>query len=132
MDALQFDPMRVIELEFGGILDGDHAFLVWESTDDRAEQRTLPRAGGPGDQNVGSSDSHRLEKGPHLSRQPAPADPTRLVDRVLVGKQGEADAIELSDAQCGATNWRKHCVGSTSIGHPGIDQRLVDVDLTPD
>jgi len=84
VDAFELDPVRVVQLELGGVFDRNHALVFGERTDDRTKQGALSRAGRPGDQDVRASDGHGLEEGPHLRREPARSCPTRLAGIALV------------------------------------------------
>src|SRR6266581_2092252 len=66
VNALELDPVGVVELEFGGVLDRYHALCFGEGANDRSKQGALSRAGCSRDQDVRAGDCHGLEEGSHL------------------------------------------------------------------
>src|ERR1700680_878956 len=53
--AFQLDPMRRVQLQLSGVLDGDDAFLGWEGADQGSQQGALTGAGGSTDEHVGAA-----------------------------------------------------------------------------
>ena len=124
--------MGVVELEFGGVLDCYHTLFFGERADDRSKQSALSRASGPGNQDVRARNGHGLEESSHLNRQAARTCPTRLAGIALVRHQGEANAVEFSNAKGGAADRGIDGICTAPVDHAGVDERLFDVDLSPD
>ena len=123
MHALELDPVRVVQLQFCGVLDGDDALLIRKGADNGAQQRTFPRTG---------RDGHCLQKAAHRDRHAASAHPICYGGIPLVGQEVQTDAVELSNAEGGSTNRGVDRVGSATVDHAGVNQRFVEVDFPPD
>ena len=56
---LERDDVRLLELQLGGVLDGDDALVVGDRRRQDVEQRRLARAGAAGDEDVAPRDHAR-------------------------------------------------------------------------
>src|ERR1700737_1270394 len=79
MDALELDPVGIVQLKLRGVLDRNDAFFLRKCADNGPQQGALSRAGSPSDQDVGTRDSHGIEEGAHLKGKAAGADPVRPI-----------------------------------------------------
>ena len=66
---LQAHHVRLLQLQFGRVLDGDDALAGSISCDMRVEQRRLARAGAAGDQDVEAAARGDLQHRRHLLRR---------------------------------------------------------------
>ncbi len=106
----RFQPhhMRLLQLQFGGVLAGDDALVVVDVARQAVEQRRLARAGAAGDQGIDAAAADDLEDFRAFGRDRAV--PHKLLERQLV-------LLELADGERGAVDRQRR--------HDGVDARAV-------
>ena len=117
--------MLLVQLEFGGVLDGHHPLLLGNEAGEDVESGGLAGAGAPRDQHVQA----RAHAGPHELRH-------------RVGQAAELDQVgdlvgvlgELSDGQDGPVERQRRDddVHAGAILQPGVDHRGTLIDAPPD
>ena len=67
--GFQPDDVVLLQLQFGGVLDGDDAFVVRDEARQRVEQRRLAATGAAGDDDVEPGLDARLHQHGHFRRE---------------------------------------------------------------
>src|SRR5579875_389082 len=119
--GLEAEDVLLVELQLLGVLDGDDPLVLRDERRQDVEQRGLPSAGAPRDQDDESAEHAGFDELPRRGGEGAEADQVLDAERIL----GElADGEERSaDAQR-----RVHGVDPGSVGKTGVDHRRALVD----
>ena len=123
----RLEPQHVllVQLELGGVLDGDDALVLGDERRDDVEGGRLARAGTTGDDDVPAPDDAGLEEVAHRRRDGAEGDQVGVGERVLRElADGEHRAVERHGPDDG--------VDARAVGQPGVDQRARLVDAAAD
>ena len=120
--VLEGDDVRVVDLQLGRVLDGDHALVVRDEARDHVERRRLAGAGAAGDEDVHAPEHRGLEKLRHGRAEAA------LVLQVL---DAEDRVLELADRQRRAVDRGRpdDGVDAASVRQAGVDHRVEAVDV---
>ena len=116
----------LVELELGGVLDGDDALVVGDERRQHVERRGLAGAGAAGDEDVEPAADAGVEEVGAAARLSVPK-PIR--SSTVVGVGGE-----LADRQQRAVERQRRDdrVDAAAVGEPGVDHRARLVDATAD
>ena len=123
--ALEADDVTLVELELGGVLDRDDAFVVGDHRRQHVEHRRLAGARTAADEDVGLAPHARVDELCELRCERA--DPDEVLDAEDVGGElpdGEGGAVERER--------RDDRVDTGTVGEPGVDHRRRFVDATAD
>ena len=122
--VLERDYVRVIDLQLGRVLDGDHALVVRDEARDHVERGGLARTGAARHQDVHPSKHRGLEELRHGRTQAA------LARQVV---HAEHRVLELADRQRGTVDGRgsDDRVDAAAVGQARIDHRVEAVDVAP-
>src|SRR5215472_10158693 len=100
--------VRLLQLQFGGVLAGDDALVALDVVAEAVQKRRLARAGPPGDQDVAATAADDLQDLRPLRRDRAEFD--QLLERQLL-------FLELADGEHRAVDGKRR--------HDGVDARTV-------
>src|SRR5687768_10571478 len=122
---LEAHDVRLLELQLGGVLAGDHAFVGVDVARQAVEQRRLAGTGAAGDKHVAANAPDNLQDGRALRRNRAEA--YKLVKRQLV-------LLELADGECRSIDGkrRRDHVDPRAVGQTGVAYRAGLVDAAAD
>src|SRR5262249_33509552 len=122
-----FEPHRVrlLQLQFGGVLAGDDALVVIDEAGETVEQRGLAGAGAAGDEGIDAAAAD------HLQDFGAGRGNGSEFDQLIVGK---LVLLDLADGECRAVDGgRRHdYVDAGAVGQAGVADRRGFVDATAD
>ncbi len=110
------DDVRLLELEFGGVLDGDDALALGDEPGERVQQGRLAGARRPGDDHVELGPYERAEQRQHRLVQRAHADQFTQRVRARETPDGEGGAVE--------GERRDDHVDALAGRQPGVDHRI--------
>ena len=121
----QADDVLLLELQFGGVFDGDDAVGVGNVSREHIQQSRLAGAGSAGDQNVQPAFHHGREQFQHRLGEGLVLDHLARGDRL---------ASETADREAGAIDGqrRNDGVDARSVGQAGIDHRRRFIDAAAD
>ena len=120
--VLERDHVRVIDLQLGRVLDGDHALVVRDEARDDVEARGLAGPGAAGDQDVHSTQDGSLQELRHRGAEAA------LAREVVHSKHR---VLELPDRQRRTVNGGgpDDRVDAAPIRKPRVDHRVEAIDV---
>ncbi len=123
--ALQAHHVRMVERQFGGVLDGDHALIRGHVTGQCVEQGGFAGAGTTGDQDVAAAQHHRLQQCLHRRIEGA-------LGQQLVGR--ERILAELADGHHRSVHRQRRDdrVEATAVGQTRVDHRIGVIQATPE
>ena len=123
--GLQAQHVLLVQLELGGVLDGDDALVGGDERRDDVERGRLAGAGTAGDDDVAAAEHAGPQEVAHGRREGAEGDQVGVGERVL-GElaDGEHRAVERDGRDDG--------VDAGAVGQAGVDQRAGLVDATAD
>ena len=122
--VLERDHVRVVDLQLGSVLDGDHALVVGDEARHHVQGGRLAGAGASGNEDVHASKHGGLEEFRHGGTQ-AP-----LVLQVV---DAEHRVLELADGQRRAVDGRRpdDGVDAAAVWQARVDHRVEAVDVAP-
>ena len=117
--------MRLLQLQFGRVLAGDDALVLFDEAGEAVEQSGLARTGTAGDQDVGADATEDAQHFGAFGRNRAVLD--QLRQRQLV-------FLELTDGERGAVDGQRRGddVDARAIGQAGVADRRALIDATAD
>ncbi len=123
--GLQGEDMGLLQLEFGGVLDGDDALAGVDHARERVEQRRLAGAGAAGDDDVQAAVRDDFQEARKLTRHAAVRHEAR---------EFEHAPGELSNGKAGAleTERRDDHVDAAAVRQSRVEHRARFVDAPPD
>ena len=122
----QTDDVVLLELQFGGVLDGHHAFVVRDEARQRVEQRRLAATGAAADDDVQPGLDARLHQHGHFRRERLVVEQVFQLQRVGC-RNGECD----SDGAVQGER-RNDGVDAGAVRQAGIHHRRRFIDAPAD